>query len=71
MNIIYKMIRGIKRMFALKTSKKENIVSNIKPEWEELCQECSSAAKKAGWTKEDSRKLLKQVRAELRNSETN
>ena len=45
-----------------------NIVSNIKPEWEELCNECSVIAKKAGWTKEDSRRLLKQIRRETKSN---
>lgn len=51
-------------MFATITMKKEkvNIVSKIKPEWQELCEECSSAAKKHGLTKEKSRELLKEVR---------
>lgn len=51
-------------MFATVTMKKEkvNIVSQIKPEWQELCDECSSAAKKHGLTKEKSRKLLKEIR---------
>lgn len=51
-------------MFALATMKKEklNIVSEIKPEWQELCEECSIAAKKHGLTKEKSRKLLKEIR---------
>lgn len=53
-------------MFATITMKKEkvNIVSQIKPEWQELCEECSFAAKKHGLTKEKSRKLLKEIREE-------
>lgn len=46
--------------------KGKSIVSNIRPEWEELCIKCSSMAKAVGWTKEDSRKLLKKVRNETR-----
>lgn len=58
--------RRIIDMFATITMKKEkvNIVSQIKPEWQELCEECSSAAKKHGLTKEKSRKLLKEIRKE-------
>lgn len=53
-------------MFATIAMKKEkvNIVSQIKPEWQELCEECSFAAKKHGLTKEKSRKLLKEIRKE-------
>lgn len=43
------------------TVTKINNVSN-KPDWKSLCHECSSAAKKAGWTKCDSKKLLKEIR---------
>lgn len=46
------------------------IVSNIRPEWEELCERCSSMAKSVGWTKEDSRKLLKEVRNESKQRRT-
>lgn len=42
-------------------SAKLNIVSD-KPEWKSLCQECYSAAQKTGWTKKDSKNLLKQIR---------
>ena len=50
-----------------KTKYKGNVIaSNIKPEWEELCSNCSSMAKAVGWTKEDSQKLLKQVRNETK-----
>lgn len=62
-------IRGrIKKMIEVIKAKKENvnIVSNIKPEWEELCKECSSVAKAVGWTKKDSRELLKKVRNEAK-----
>ena len=37
-------------------------IANIRPEWEELCEECSAAAKKHRVTKEDSRKILKEIR---------
>lgn len=43
------------------TIPKINNVSN-KPNWKSLCNECSSAAKKAGWTKKDSKNLLKEIR---------
>ena len=48
--------------------KRKSIASNIRPEWEELCSECSTMAKSVGWTKEDSRKLLKKVRDEARTN---
>lgn len=51
--------------------KRKKIASNIKPEWEELCYECSTMAKAVNWTKEDSRKLLKQIRNEERIIGTN
>ena len=37
-------------------------IANIRPEWEELCEECSAAAKKHRETREDSRKILKEIR---------
>lgn len=46
--------------------KRTKIVSNIRPDWEELCNECSEMAKAVGWTKDDSRKLLMKVRNESR-----
>ena len=33
-----------------------------KPDWEVLCEECSSAAKEAGLTKEDSKRILEEYR---------
>lgn len=69
------IIRGVKKMENVKyieknvPNKRLNIASNIKPEWEELCEECSKAAKKAGWTKEDNRRVLKEVRRELKSVE--
>lgn len=41
-----------------------NIVVN-EPEWKEICKECSSAAKKSGWTKKDSKQLLKKIREKI------
>lgn len=35
-------------------------------EWDILCNECYSATKKNNWTKEDSRRLLKEVREEMK-----
>lgn len=70
------IIRGVKKMENVKyveknaTNKKINIASNIKPDWEELCEQCSTAAEKVGWTKEDSRRLLKEARRELKTIET-
>lgn len=64
-------IKGFcKRRYKMKTLelvKKENLI--IKPEWAQLCDECFSATQKNGWTKEDSRKLLKETRKELRQIE--
>lgn len=70
------IIRGAKKMENVRyieknaTNKKLNIASNIKPEWEELCEECSKAAKKVGWTKADSRRVLKETRKELKSIES-
>lgn len=36
-------------------------------EWEKLCNECYSATTKNNWKKEDSRKLLKEIRKENRD----
>ena len=47
-----------------KKEKSVNIISDINPEWEDLCSKCSSIAKAVGWTKKDSRELLKKVRHE-------
>lgn len=47
-----------------------NTKIDTKPEWAELCDECFSATKKNKWTKDDSRKLLKSVRKELKQIET-
>ncbi len=55
----YKKVENVKL-------RKMRIASNIKPEWEDLCRECSKIAKAVGWTKEDSRKLLIEVRNESR-----
>lgn len=60
------VFRGYKKMTNLKL-KGKSIASNIRPEWEELCDTCSSMAKTVGWTKEDSRRLLKKVRNESRS----
>lgn len=43
------------------TQPKLNIVVN-EPEWKEVCKECSYATRKSGWTKKDSKKLLKKIR---------
>ena len=59
------VFRGYKKMNNVKL-KGKSIASNIRPEWEELCDTCSTMAKSVGWTKEDSRKLLKKVRNESR-----
>ena len=61
------IFRGYKKMSNLKL-KGKSIASNIKPEWEELCNTCSSMAKSVGWTKQDSRNLLKKVRNESRTN---
>lgn len=59
------IFRRYKKMENVKL-KRTKIVSNIRPDWEELCNECSEMAKAVGWTKEDSRKLLIKVRNESR-----
>lgn len=61
------IFRGYKKMENVKL-KGKSIVSNIKPDWEELCYTCSKMAKAVGWTKEDSRNLLKKVRNESRSN---
>ena len=61
------IFRRYKKMENVKL-KRKSIASNIKPEWEELCSECSSMAKSVGWTKEDSRRLLKEIRSESRQN---
>ncbi len=48
--------------------KRKSIASNIRPEWEELCSQCSTMAKSVRWTKEDSIRLLKKVRDEARTN---
>ncbi len=45
------------------------IENNTEPEWTQLCSECYSATQKNNWTKENSRKLLKEVRKELKEIE--
>lgn len=55
------IFRGYKKMEKT-LFKKNTIASNIKPEWLELCEECSTAAKKHNLTKEKSRKLLQEIR---------
>lgn len=37
-------------------------MKNNKNEWKELCNKCSAMAKTVGWTKKDSRNLLKEIR---------
>lgn len=61
------IFRGYKKMGNVEL-KGKSIVSNIRPDWEELCHTCSAMAKAVGWTKEDSRKLLKKVRNESRSN---
>lgn len=66
MKYIFNIKRRLMKMIGIRSKKEKsvNIVSNIKPEWEELCNQCSSIAKAVGWTKKDSRELLKKVRSE-------
>lgn len=61
------IFRGYRKMENTKL-KRKSIACNIRPEWEELCSECSAMAKSVGWTKEDSRRLLKKVRDEAKNN---
>lgn len=64
------IFRGYKKMSNLKL-KGKSIASNIRPEWEELCETCSAMARAVNWTKEDSRILLKQVRNEAKSRRSN
>lgn len=50
----------------MKTLEKEKTNIGVKSDWEILCETCSSMAKKANWTEEDSDKILQEVRKELR-----
>ncbi len=60
-----KLVRRNKGMKALNIEKV--IKSNKKiEEWEILCDTCANIAEKAHWTEEDSNKLIKHVRKELR-----
>lgn len=69
MKIIIGFFKG--RNKKMKTLEKTiNTKINTKPEWSQLCDECFSATQKNNWTKEDSRKLLKNVRKELKQIET-
>lgn len=61
------IFRRYKKMTNVKLKGKA-IASTIKPEWEELCTECSTMAEKVGWTKEDSRNLLKRIRNESKEN---
>ena len=74
MKIIKGIFKGSKRK--MKTLERTKILENTKitekntePEWAQLCSECYSATQKNNWTKEDSRKLLKEVRKELKEIE--
>lgn len=74
MKIIKGFFKGrYKKMKTLEDTKiLENtkiIEENTEPEWAQLCNECYSAAQKNKWTKENSRKLLKEVRKELKEIE--
>ena len=58
-----------KIMNTLERTKIVNV--NAISEWNQLCNECFDAVKKNNWTKEKSRKLLQNVRKELKELETN
>lgn len=53
----------------MKTLNLEKVVKSKSKisEWELLCDTCASIAEKANWTEEDSNKLIKRVRKELRD----
>lgn len=59
---VFNFFRRKFNMLLVKEKKEKLDIANIRPEWEELCEECSAAAKKHKVTKEDSRKLLKEIR---------
>lgn len=64
-NFLKKIVWGKKNMKTLNVEKV--IKSNTKiEEWELLCDTCASLAEKANWTEEDSNKLIKHVRKEIR-----
>lgn len=62
-------IRRFEKMKTLEKTQDTKTICN-KHEWEKLCDECSFAVQKNGWTKNHSKKLLKEVREELKRSET-
>lgn len=69
MKIIKGFFKGrYKKMKTLEQVKVPNII-DTQPEWAQLCNECFCATQKNNWTKENSRKLLKQVRQELKENE--
>ena len=53
----------------MKTLNLEKVVKSKSKisEWELLCNTCASIAEKSNWTEEDSNKLIKRVRKELRD----
>jgi len=59
---IFNFFREKFNMLAIKEKKEKLDIANIKPEYEELCEECSAAAKKHHITKEETRKILKEIR---------
>lgn len=60
MKYIFNIKKRLMKMIEIRSEKEKS----VKPEWEELCNECSSIARIVGWTKKDSRELLKRVRSE-------
>lgn len=62
MRNIFNFFRRYFNMLLVKEKNPKLDIANIRPEWEELCEECSTAAKKHRVTKEDSRKILKEIR---------
>jgi len=60
-----------RRLEKMKTLEKKAVTQvSIKTDWQKLCDECSFAAEKNGWTEKDAKRLLKQVREELKHSDT-
>lgn len=69
MKHILDFIKG--RLKKMKTLEKKTITQvNTKTDWQKLCEECSFVAQKNGWTEKDADRLLKEVRKELKHSDT-
>lgn len=59
------ILEKVNRLLVEDQCEEIKVISKVeKVSIKELCEECSNAAKTVGWTKEDSRKVLKRVRNE-------